>query len=253
MARAFFLGRRRYAEMVELQNALFRARKAGDIEDTLLLLEHEPVVTMGRGAKAANLLAPEERLRELGIDLCWTDRGGDITLHAPGQLVAYPIVELGPGKRDVRRYVRSLIATMCEVTRRFGVDGGLYGDRVGLWVDRARLSSFPDQDEPRDPAKLGAIGVRISRWVTMHGFALNLDLDMSLYQHIVPCGISDLPVTSLETLVGRAPSVADAAELSVQALGTHLGLTPTSLEDRSAAALDSLFPSAAPATMFPGD
>src|SRR5690606_22587005 len=127
--------------------------------------------------------------------------GGDVTLHAPGQLVAYPIVSLAAhGPKDVRRYVNNLTSCMQQLVAQFGIDAGKMPDMIGLWADQANLSQWSGKERAVAPVKLGAIGVRISRWVTMHGFALNLTTDLSLFQLIVPCGISSHPVSSVEAL-----------------------------------------------------
>jgi lipoyl(octanoyl) transferase len=213
---AHWLGRVRYGETLALQERLVDARVRGEIGDTLLLLEHEPVITLGRGAHAQNVLASEEARARLGVDYFETGRGGDVTYHAPGQLVAYPIFDLKPDRCDVRRYVRDLGRVMIALAREHGVAAGMIeGDPklIGVWVDRDAPREWR---EPPDPAaqrlaKIGAIGVRLSRWVTMHGFAFNGSTDLTGFQLIVPCGISALGVTSLEALGVASPSVRDLA------------------------------------------
>jgi lipoyl(octanoyl) transferase len=152
-----------------------------------------------------------------------TGRGGDVTLHAPGQLVCYPILDLAPDRCDVRRYVADLRETMRRLAADFGVAGGAAEGLIGLWVDAARPGQWQDAEHAGKLAKLGAIGVRISRWVTMHGFALNLTTDLSLYDLIVPCGISAHGVTSIEALTGHAPSVRDLAPRAFELLAEVLG------------------------------
>jgi lipoyl(octanoyl) transferase len=147
--------------------ALFEARKRGEVADLMLCLEHEPVITLGRGAKAEHLLDSREALAARGIGVELSDRGGEITLHAPGQLVGYPIVSLAPDRCDVRRYVRDLTATMRELIAPYGIDAGEMPGLVGLWVDAARREAWPGAEDARAPVKIGAIGVRLSRWVTM--------------------------------------------------------------------------------------
>jgi len=226
-----WLGRQRYAEVHALQERLFEARREGTIGDTVLFLEHEPVVTLGRGAKPEHLLGGEAALARAGIDLFRTGRGGDVTLHAPGQLVGYPILDLSPDRRDVRRYVKDLAEVMRRVLLARGVGAGLIDAYVGLWVDGESPAAWPGQSAAREPLKIGAIGVRISRWITMHGFALNLDVDLGLYRHIVPCGISEHGVTSLSRLTGAALPVRDAAELALSALGDVFGAVTGPLSD----------------------
>jgi lipoyl(octanoyl) transferase len=181
------LGRIPYAEGLALQADLVAERQAGRVPDTLLLLEHEPVFTLGRNAKAENLLLSAEVLRARGFDVLETGRGGDVTYHGPGQVVGYPILDLGPDRRDVHRYVRDLEEVMIRTCADYGVGAGRVAGLTGAWVG----------DE-----KIGAIGVRIARWVTSHGFALNVSTDLAPFGLIVPCGIRERGVTSLERLAG---------------------------------------------------
>ena len=216
---ARWLGRSRYGDALALQERLVEARVRGAIGDTLLLLEHEPVITLGRGARAQNVLASEESRSALGIDYFETGRGGDVTYHAPGQLVAYPIFDLKPDRCDVRRYVRDLGRVMIALAKDLGVAAGMIeGDPklIGVWVDRDAPGAWRDPPDPAAQrlAKIGAIGVRLSRWVTMHGFAFNGTTDLRGFQLIVPCGIATLGVTSLEALDIASPGV---RELGMQA------------------------------------
>lgn len=235
-----FLGQRPYLPVLELQRRCAELRKSGRIGDLALYLEHAPTITMGRGSKAEHLLASQERLRSLGISLQAINRGGDITLHAPGQLVGYPIVELPEGRRDVRRYVQSLTATMRDVAEHYGIASGTVEGYIGLWVDQDRPRHWQGEADATSLAKLGAIGVAISRWVTSHGFALNLSTAMSLFELIVPCGIAEHPVTSIQELLGTAPSLHEAAKLAHDALANQLGLDPTPLIDATKIDLDQL-------------
>jgi lipoyl(octanoyl) transferase len=188
------LGRVRYADGLDLQARLVEERQAGEIPDTLLLLEHDPVVTLGRNARRENLLLGDDALRARGFDVFETGRGGDVTYHGPGQVVGYPILDLSPDRRDVHRYVRDLEEVMIRCCADFGVEAGRVEGLSGAWVDRD---------------KIGAIGVRISRWVTSHGFAFNVSTDLSAFGLIVPCGIRDRGVTSLERLLGRKVAVSE--------------------------------------------
>jgi lipoyl(octanoyl) transferase len=221
---AHWLGRVRYGQAHDLQQRLVEARVRGEVGDTLLLLEHEPVVTLGRAARAANVVASEARLQELGVEVHATGRGGDVTYHGPGQLVAYPIFDLRPDRCDVRRYVRDLAQVMVVLARAHGVGASFVeGDPklVGVWADAASPGEWPG--DPRlaggatQPAKIGAIGVRISRWVTMHGLAFNVSTNLDGFRLIIPCGLSQYAVASLASLGALAPDVEDVARASVTA------------------------------------
>lgn len=178
------LGRLGYAEALAIQQELETARKAGEIPDQFLIVEHPHVITMGRNGHLENLLASPEILDRTGISLHHTNRGGDVTYHGPGQIVGYPILDLRNWKRDVVAYVRSLEQVLIDVLAGFGIEGAREPGATGVWVDGR---------------KVAAIGVHISRWVTTHGFALNHTTDLSYFQYIVPCGLTK-PVTSLEQL-----------------------------------------------------
>ena len=178
------LGRIAYGPALELQQQLIAERKAGTISDQLLLLEHPHVVTLGRNGHHENLLASPTIMERAGISFFPTDRGGDVTYHGPGQLVAYPIMDLREWKRDVGAFVRGVEQTMIDTLADYGIEAGRIPKLTGVWVgDR----------------KIGAIGVHISRWVTSHGLALNVSTDMSYFQYIVPCGLTK-PVTSMAQL-----------------------------------------------------
>jgi lipoyl(octanoyl) transferase len=221
---AHWLGRIPYGEALALQERLLAERVRGDVGDTLLLLEHEPVVTLGKGAHAENVLVPRAELARRGIELYETGRGGDVTYHGPGQLVAYPIFDLHPDRLDVRRYVRDLARVMIGMAHDHDVDASfIEGDAklVGVWVDEASPAHWPgdprlpDGSGAKRPAKIGAIGVRLSRWVTMHGLAFNVSTDLAGFRVIVPCGIAAYGVTSLAALGRSAPPVEDVARASV--------------------------------------
>src|SRR5215510_2187964 len=168
------LGRVAYAEGLELQARLVAQRQAGEVPDTLLLLEHDPVFTLGRNARRENVLFPEAELRSRGYEVFETGRGGDVTYHGPGQVVGYPILDLSPDRRDVHRYVRDLEEVMIRTCADYGLAASRVPGLTGAWLDRE---------------KVGAIGVRLARWVTSHGFALNVCNDLSPFALIVPCGI----------------------------------------------------------------
>jgi len=194
------LGRIDYQAGLDLQAALVEDRRAGRIGDTLLLLEHPPVITLGvktrHGAK--HIIASDEELARQGVTVHETGRGGDVTYHGPGQLVGYPILDLKPDRCDVHRYVRDLEEVLIVALREFGIEGGRVKGLSGVWVG-------PEGKE----RKIAAIGVRISRWITSHGFALNVATDLRHFQLIVPCGIADRGVTSVETELGRVVPMTD--------------------------------------------
>lgn len=239
---SLWLGRRRYAEVHALQESLHAARREGRIGDTVLFVEHEPVITFGRGAKSEHLLLDEAARRRLGIDLEHTGRGGDVTVHAPGQLVCYPIVELVPERRDVRRYVRDLAETMRCVVAEYGVSAGTIDAYIGLWVDAQSPAYWPGAELAIEPVKIGAIGVKISRWVTMHGFALNLSPELALFSSIVPCGIREHGVSSVQQLTGAAPSVHEAAVRANFHLAHRFGVPVSELRAPHATWLDEQVP-----------
>jgi lipoyl(octanoyl) transferase len=191
------LSRLRYEDGLRLQERLVAERQADRIPDTLLLLEHEPVVTLGRNARRENLLLPEAELRARGIEVVETGRGGDVTYHGPGQVVGYPILDLCPDRRDVHRYVRDLEEVMMRTCADYGLAASRVPGMTGTWLDRD---------------KVGAIGVRIARWVTSHGFALNVANDLSPFGLIVPCGIRERGVTSLQQRLGRPVEVTGVME-----------------------------------------
>lgn len=193
-----------YADGLELQKALVEERKAGRIPDQLLLLEHPPVITLGakvRDDRSHVLLGPSA-LDAAGVELFEAGRGGDVTYHGPGQLVGYPILDLRPDRCDVHRYVRDLEQVMIDAAGSFGVEAGRVGGLTGAWVGRD---------------KLAAIGVRISRWVTSHGFAFNVTTDLSHFDFIVPCGIADRGVTSLGRLLGRTVPIGEVEHAIIRA------------------------------------
>lgn len=202
----------RYADAWALQRDLMRARQAGAVPDVLLLLEHPPVVTLGRSGKAQNLLVSPDVLRAHGIDLFEVERGGDITYHGPGQLVGYPIVDLRALDEDVVRYMRTLEESLIRTLAVFGIEGGRERGYPGVWVGGS---------------KVAAMGVAVKRRVTMHGFALNVSTDLRVFDLINPCGLGR-PVTSMSRLAGQPIEVnqvrAVYAEQFTQVFG--IGLEP---------------------------
>jgi lipoyl(octanoyl) transferase len=196
------LGRRDFDEVLALQRRLVVARQQGRVPDILLVVEHPPTYTFGRSSRPEHLLADEATLAGIGARVIETDRGGDITFHGPGQLVGYPILDLKAWKRDVHEYLRAIEALLIDAVGTFGIAAHREQGLTGVW---------------HPSGKLAAIGVRVSRWVTSHGFALNIATELDYYQHIVPCGIFGRAVTSMENVlkapVARGP-VRDAVSRS---------------------------------------
>ncbi|HEV2493022.1 MAG TPA: lipoyl(octanoyl) transferase LipB [Terriglobia bacterium] len=198
-----------YAEALRLQQEKVLQRKAGAIPDTLLLLEHPHVYTLGRNARREHLLVSPGRLTELGAELFETDRGGDITYHGPGQLVGYPIFDLTQHRRDLGWYMRSLEEVFMGVAREFGIEAGRVAGAAGVWVGND---------------KLVAMGIHVSRWITSHGFAFNVNTNLAYFRSIVPCGLHDRGVTSLEKLLARRVEIDSVSDRVVEHFGTVFGL-----------------------------
>lgn len=197
MIQAVSLGLTEYAPCWRLQQQLFDLRLADAVPDTLLLTEHLPVYTIGRSGDPNHLLAGPDELREKNVALFFNDRGGDITFHGPGQLVGYPIFDLHHYYLDLHRYLRDLETVIINVLRRFGVNGTRTEDYTGVWVGSEKIC---------------AIGIKSSRWVTMHGFALNVSTDLRYFDRIIPCGIFEKGVTSMREVLGRLVSVDEVAQ-----------------------------------------
>jgi lipoyl(octanoyl) transferase len=202
-----WLGRVSFADTATLQESLRADILAGRGPETLLLLEHEPVITLGRSADVANILLPAPLLASRGIRVHRATRGGDVTYHGPGQLVGYPVVKLRAG---VRAHVEGMAAALAEVLSGIGIAARYRPDAPGLWVDRDGRA-----------AKICAFGINVHRRVTTHGFALNLSPDLDAFELIVPCGLAGSPVTSVAALLGAAPTPESIAVLVARALGTR--------------------------------
>jgi lipoyl(octanoyl) transferase len=188
-----------YRDALVLQRSLVEDRRAGHVPDLLLLLQHPPVITLGVKGDGgrSNVIAGAPRLADLGIEISETGRGGDVTYHGPGQIVGYPILDLRPDRCDVHRYVRDLEEVMIGVCADYGIRAGRIPGLTGTWIG---------------DGKIGAIGIRISRWITSHGFAFNVSTNLEHFDLIVPCGISNRGVTSLQQATGRDITVADAED-----------------------------------------
>ena len=196
---AGYLGRVDYRKGVDLQERLREDLRSGMGPEHLLLLEHPPVFTLGRTAKSTDIVVGEEWLQDRRIEVVECDRGGQVTFHGPGQLVGYPIIDLNPDRRDIRRYVRDLQQVLVRTLVDFGIDSEPRHEQsvIGVWVGSRKIAS---------------IGVHLSRWITTHGFALNVSTDLSFFQGIVACGLQQVEMTSIATLTGEAPPVSVVAE-----------------------------------------
>jgi len=205
-------GRVAYADGLRLQDDMVAQRQRGAGDDTLVLLEHPKVLTLGRNSSADNILLDEAALRDRGFETFDVGRGGDVTYHGPGQLVGYPILALGEDEKDAHEYLRRIEEVLIAVLSDLGVDGFRHPPHTGVWVDR-----------PDGPRKIAAIGVRLSRWVTSHGFALNVACDLSDFDVIVPCGIRDFGVTSMAEVLGRPVSLDEVAARLPEHFGRIFG------------------------------
>lgn len=207
------IGLSAYDEAWELQRRVWNARVGGKIPDVLILTEHRHVYTLGKSTNENHLLAKEEELRRKGVDVYQIDRGGDITYHGPGQIVGYPILDLNDYYLDVHRYLRDLEEVIIRTLRESGVTGTRVDGMTGVWVGGD---------------KIAAIGIKVSRWVTMHGFAFNVNTDLSYFDRIIPCGIFHKGVTSLREVLGRAVDIklveADLLRSFEDVFGVHLKL-----------------------------
>ena len=217
-----------YAEAYALQKRLVAARKADAIRDVLLLCEHTPVITQGRNGKREHLLVSENVLRQRNVEFYESSRGGDVTYHGPGQLVGYPILQLGEIRKDVVWYVRMLEEVMIRTSAEFGVCARREEGKTGIWVasEEKEFTQRTQSSRREEGAaeKLGAIGVHISRWVTSHGFAYNVATDLRNFDLIVPCGIAGRKATSLEKLLGRAVDMSEVAPKMARHFGEVFGL-----------------------------
>jgi len=192
------LGRTRFKDAWDLQKEIVDLRYANKLPDCLILTEHEPVITMGRATIHENILFPEEELRARGVDLHAVERGGDVTFHGPGQLVAYPIIDLTNRGRDLHQYLRDLENLVITTLADLGIKAGTKKGLTGVWVD---------------DHKLAAIGVAVSRWITYHGLALNVSTDLDYFKLINPCGITEYPVGSVSNLLAKEADIGDVANI----------------------------------------
>lgn len=221
-----WMGRIPYAEAVELQHAARHTIRSGEGPERFLLLEHPHVYTLGRNADGGDVLAGTEWLRARGVEVAECNRGGQVTYHGPGQLVGYPVVNLSPDRRDVRRYVRDLQEVLIRTVAEYGIEvrPGEEQALIGVWAGERKIAS---------------IGVHLSRWITTHGFALNVSTDLSYFSGIIPCGLHQVEMTSIERLTGKAPALSEAAAACARHFGEVFGRE----------LVDDPFPSWAPASI----
>ncbi len=207
-----------YTDALAQQYVLMRDRQAGEIPDTLLLLEHPPTITLGRGSVEADLRVSQAELKQRGVTVESVDRGGEITYHAPGQLVGYPILDLRQHGQDLHRYLRDLEEVLILTLAHFGLKGERIAGLTGVWVDGR---------------KIAAIGIKVSRWVSMHGFALNIDADLTPFRRdFVPCGITDRDVTSLAEWLGeRCPPRTEVEAALLESFAQVFGMSLTFAAD----------------------
>lgn len=195
-----------YSEVWDMQHTIFNDLLQGKESDTLILCEHPPVYTLGRVTEKANILFTESELRKFGVEKFEIERGGDVTFHGPGQLVSYPLLNLSRFREDLGWYLRALEETIILALREYHVEGFRIPGRTGVWTGKK------DREE-----KICAIGIKASRWCTMHGSALNVNTDLSYFQRIIPCGIGDKQVTSLEKILGQKIEMEDVKEKYIRA------------------------------------
>lgn len=209
------LGRQPYGRVLELQRRLARLRAEGALtEDVLLLVEHDPVVTLGRGARPQSLPIPPAELERRGVEVCEVERGGDVTFHGPGQLVGYPVLDLREHRQDLHWYLRALEEALIQGLNALGLGAGRNPGLTGVWT-RGR--------------KIGSIGIHVKQWVTYHGFALNVNTDLSYFDLIVPCGIKDVTMTSVALELGRVDAAslwAETRDAIVDGMGAAFDLSP---------------------------
>jgi lipoyl(octanoyl) transferase len=215
------LGRRPYGEVLELQRAMAAERIAGARPDTLLLVEHDPVVTLGRSTKREHLLLSEKALAARGVELFDIERGGDVTFHGPGQLVGYPIFDLQQHKPDLHWYLRQVEQALIDALATYDIVGSRVEKYTGVWVDPVIPSEVRDDSR----RKIASIGVHARSWVTWHGFALNVSTDLSYFDMMVPCGIPQVTMTSIARELGRAVSLEEVADRVTTAFSSVFDLT----------------------------
>jgi lipoic acid synthetase len=203
------LGLEPYNQALDLQHRLVAARREGRIEDVFILLEHPPVITLGRRGDESNIVASRELLARLGIEVHRVERGGDVTYHGPGQLLGYPILDLRGYRQDVGWYMHSLEEVLIRALADFGIEAGRLEGRIGVWIGDKNIA---------------ALGARIEEWITYHGFALNVSPDLSHFDLIIPCGYKGIGVTSMEEVLGEAPEMREVRKSVAQRFSEVFGV-----------------------------
>ncbi|MBC7334114.1 MAG: lipoyl(octanoyl) transferase LipB [Actinobacteria bacterium] len=212
------LGLISYSEAYKLQTQLFELVKQRELNGAILILEHTPVITLGSNRNRSNLLASEKELKEKNIELIQSDRGGDITFHGPGQIVCYPILDLSLIKKDVSLYVYNLEEIILDVLSFYGIEGRRVPKHRGIFIENYKIAS---------------IGIRIKKWITMHGFSLNVNVDLSYFDNIVACGLKNYPQTSIEKLLNRPMPIDDVKEQILKSFGKVMKFSLTKLSSYS--------------------
>ena len=206
-----------YKEAWDLQKKIFELRRGNQIPDTFFMLQHPHTYTLGKVADKSNLLSSEEQLKDAGVSVYEIDRGGDITYHGPGQIVGYPIISLSGWKEDTHLYLRSLEEIIIQTLSSYGIESGRNPKYTGVWIgDR----------------KIAAIGIKVSRWITMHGFAFNINTDLSFFNGIIPCGIKEKEVTSLQKELGREIDIEEVKNILLEKFTEVFGYSSYSVNEK---------------------
>jgi lipoate-protein ligase B len=206
-----------YKEAWDLQKSIFNKRLSGEIPDTFFMLEHPHTYTLGKVAEKENLISNDDQLKELGISVYEIDRGGDITYHGPGQIVGYPIINLKDWKEDTHEYLRGLEEIIIQTCSHYGISSERNSKYTGVWIGNR---------------KIAAIGIKVSRWITMHGFAFNVNTDLNYFGGIIPCGIKDKDVTSLQRELNKQLDIQEVKEVLLQNFKKYFGYSSLQIIDR---------------------
>ena len=220
--RVYKLGLVEYAKAFQLQDELQSRRVNGDIPDVLMLLEHPPTLTLAKGNDDKNILVDDAILKQRNVAVFPTDRGGSITFHGPGQIVGYPILDLGDKGKDIHQYIRNLEQVIIETLGRYSLDSRRDSEHVGVWIGNE---------------KIAAIGVRVRKWVTKHGFALNVNSDLSYFDLINPCGIVDKGVTSIKNILNREMNMEEVVNALIEKFSSVFNVSVDIMDEKEITAL----------------